>query len=307
MFYSKGLAKVLLILAIAFISIRKYGKNSDNTHDKNIKVEDMFVILYAISGILYEIGRLMEVNFKFKKYFNNVWNLLDAISYILIYIWMSILSHPGNFVVGRVALAISAIPLSLGVLQYLASVKFLGELVIMMIAMTADLLSFAAIFIACIIGFDIAFLGMFNGEPAFRNAGTTVLTLFSASLGNYDFQELFTSYDDKTDRTMHTIASTMMIVYVTMTAIVLLNLLIARMSSTLQRIESRAFEEWSFTQAQSLQQYTLINEHHSMCMLPPPLNLLLVALHRLHNIFLKKDGSTCLSLTGTLSNIILRY
>lgn len=84
-------------------------------------------------------------------------------------------------------------------------------------------------------------------------------------------------------------------------AILLINLLIARMSTTYQRINDKALQEWSFVYATTVQNFILINEKSPLSILPAPLNMITTALSPLHNYFLKKE----ISLAGTITDAIL--
>ena len=51
-----------------------------------------------------------------------------------------------------------------------------------------------------------------------------------------------------------------MALYVTFVMIILLNLIIARMSSTHEKINDKSFEQWSMVMAKNVQDCLLINE-----------------------------------------------
>jgi hypothetical protein len=53
---------------------------------------------------------------------------------------------------------------------------------------------------------------------------------------------------------------TVMALYVTFVMIILLNLIIARMSSTHEKINDKSFEQWSMVMAKNVQDCLLINE-----------------------------------------------
>ena len=68
-----------------------------------------------------------------------------------------------------------------------------------------------------------------------------------------------------------------MVIYITVFMIVLLNLVIARMSSTHQKIDLSSLEVWSKVQSMNVEEFVLIFERNPMCMLPAPLNLISIA------------------------------
>ena len=55
-----------------------------------------------------------------------------------------------------------------------------------------------------------------------------------------------------------------MALYVTFVMIILLNLIIARMSSTHEKINDKSFEQWSMVMAKNVQDCLLINEKVSI-------------------------------------------
>ena len=81
----------------------------------------------------------------------------------------------------------------------------------------------------------------------------------------------------------------------------LLNLLIARMSNTHQRINDAAMEEWSFFVAKTVQQQILLKERSPLCMLPSPLNLVTTAVAPLHYLLMRQG----ISLAGSIADRIL--
>ena len=90
-------------------------------------------------------------------------------------------------------------------------------------------------------------------------------------------------------------------VYMLSSAILLINLLIARMSTTYQRINDKALQEWSYVYASTVQSFVLIREKSPLSMLPAPLNLITTCLAPLHNSFLRKE----ISIAGTVTDAIL--
>lgn len=105
------------------------------------------------------------------------------------------------------------------------------------------MVSFLVVFIVCIIGFGIYFEGLYGNLDGsiYNTEYKTFLSLFSAAMGNYDFNSFEDSY-------YVTIGSLVLMIYSTFTLVILVNLLIARMSSAHDTINERSQEEWSFIQ-----------------------------------------------------------
>ena len=177
------------------------------------------------------------------------------------------------------AIATSAILFSLGLLRYLSLWEPLGKLTIMVFAMMRDLASFALFFVICIFGFCVALFSLFRKAEPFMTSGQTSLTLFSATLNNYD--ATFDSFTSK-DRG-HSLGIVIEVIYIVLSSVVLMNLVVARMAATHQKIDQKSFQEWQFSTARTVKQFLLFEEKNPLCMLPAPLNLLPALLLPIHS------------------------
>ena len=146
-----------------------------------------------------------------------------------------------------ICLSVSAIPITVGILEYLSVVRSLGQLVIIVVAMMFDLANFLVIYIVFIVAFGITFHSLFVGTDVYHEDSVTFLTLYSASLNNFDFT-VFDEYDSS----YVIVGRLALLVFVTLTSIVLINLLIARMSSTHTKITEKATQEWSFIRVSAI-------------------------------------------------------
>lgn len=103
-----------------------------------------------------------------------------------------------------------------------------------------------------------------------------------------------------------------MVLFITLAMIIILNLVIARMSSTIEKIEEISTELWAKIQAANAQEYVLIYERHPFCMLPAPFNLISIVVDRIETLSRQKialDSSTncVVSYAGTVSDKITRF
>jgi hypothetical protein len=152
----------------------------------------------------------------------DVWNFIDVVSNSLIACWFFFKLYPLHHNAARGFLAISAVPMSISLLRFLSFFQHLGQLVIMIFAMSVDLVSFLVVFLISILGFGIAFHSLFPDTDAFRGPGATFLTLFSAALGGHEFE----TYNG---HKYQNLGVATMALYVTFVMIILLNLIIARL------------------------------------------------------------------------------
>jgi len=164
---------------------------------------------------------------------------------------------------GRVMLALSAIPMSVCLLQFMYTSNTLGQLVISIFDMAADLRyhhpaapprhvfcsdaislliirftptfcnfsspcfrNFLVVFVVSVFGFGICFRGLFPSMSQFSNFYETALTLFNAALGNFDL----TTFSANTATSYKFVGVALMVMYVLGTDILLINLIIARMT-----------------------------------------------------------------------------
>jgi hypothetical protein len=204
--------------------------------------------------------------------------------------------------VARAFLAWSAIPMSIGMLRFFSFFQGLGQLVIMIFAMMQDLVVFLVVFLTSILGFGIAFHCLFSDTTMFQSSGATFLTLFDAALGSHDFE----TYNGHKYQNLGFVT---MGLYTTFVSIILLNLIIARMSSTHDKISDKSFEQWSMVMAKNVKDCLLIKEKSSpMCMLSPPFNIISTVMFPL-DLWAKtvtwRDNEVP-SISGTVSDRIIR-
>jgi Ion transport protein len=97
------------------------------------------------------------------------------------------------------------------------------------------------VYLLCILGFSVTLHGLYYGAPFFSTSGETFLTLFSGTLSNVNPSDLVGP-----NMEINSVGSVVYVVFIGLTAIVLLNLVIAIMSNTYMGIQRRAVQEWSF-------------------------------------------------------------
>lgn len=305
MFTLEGVSKLIFTFAVSIVcvSMSEEACQADN-QDPSISCHhvhywEITVYFLFVTSLMYEIGEIfnkckLSVDQDFYTTISNVsnalsvhfadrWNLLDILTIIFISAWVYltvfITRDRENDDGAQAWLTLSAISLSLGLLRFQSLVKQTGQLVIMIFEMINDLGAFLLVFMTCILGFGIAFHSLFPTLDGFQSASATFLTLFDAALGNHDFS-LFAA-----ESAHETIGIVLMMVYTILVMIVLLNLIIARMSATHEKIDSSALEVWSRVQAINVEQFVLLFERNPMSMLPPPLNIISVSAWIVNSMF----------------------
>jgi hypothetical protein len=235
MFFMQGISSLLTLIVAAIVLW------SNRYEHPEVDGLEVFLMVLFLSSFLYEYGQYLHSN-SIKQYLSSEWNILDLSTNMLLLVWaVFVVSGSNNSRGGKVCLALATIPMSLSLLQFVMINKELGQLVIMILAMIKDVSNFLVVFLFCILGFGIAFKGLYGGLPSsnYSTAWKSFIALFSAAVGGFDFSSF-----DGSDQAV--IGSLLLVVYVTLTAIILLNLLIARMASTHQLIEKDSQAQWSF-------------------------------------------------------------
>eukprot|EP01041_Mallomonas_annulata_P003677 gene3677-7318_t len=236
------------------------------------------------------------------------WNRLDFIGLVLLATWSILLAinrhhetallehlkypfstddpsetatsyHPDS----KALIAVSAIPICIGLMRYLSFHRSLGKQVVMVFKMAMDLSVFGIIIGVSILGFAIAFHGLFgdmqlsnsNSTYSFETVAQTSRVLFDAFLGQHDM----TMFDDTPYKYTGIV---LLYVYIVMTMVIMLNLIIARFTATHDEINSISHNIWSLMKARNVQEFLLIKERSPLSMLPPPLNIITTTLAPLH-------------------------
>lgn len=327
MFFIEGISKLYTLTLVTLVCTYTYGALKKLEYAYSQEEDCLLIILLA--QICYEFGQLASCDWSLKEYFGGVWNILDVTSCVLLFFWAFLLPFPEFFNYGKAAIALSAIPLAMLQLQYLSLFKTLGLLVLMIQSMMLDVFTFIVVYIVNIYGFTVCFRAMFYTDNDYSSTGITFLTLFQSTLGEFDF-DAFTG-------TFKMLGWLVMVLFLTLTNVLLVNLLIAQMSNTYNRIIQKSREEWTFvkvlcalrhppfvlvlhifmlnffpcfhalsctTQASYVQDNMLLDESNPFCMLPPPLNLVTISLYPFHVWALDNLN---ISVCGTASDYLLRY
>lgn len=312
MFIGEGIGRLILLGLICHLSVVVYYEAESNQFLGELWTEEYLLIVFTLSLVLYEYGEILENDRtivptlkNLLDYVSDLWHWIDVVGILLLLSWVALRLQfaefsffarnkdgtPLPFYGIRSVLAISSIVFSVSLLRFFSLYEPLGKLTIMVFAMMSDLASFAIFFCICIFGFCVALFSLFRDNYDFKSSGQTALTLFSATLNNYDSSFDSFSIGDK----YRTLGVVIQVFYILISSVVLLNLVVARMAATHQKIDERSFQEWQFATGKIVKQFLLFEEKSPLCMLPPPLNLLPSLLFPLHSLYLQyvfwRDGA----------------
>jgi hypothetical protein len=259
MFFAEALTKIALVILTATVLIVEYN---DETYVGGNSMAERGVLFMWACSIAYEVGVVISIKQSFVEYVSTFWNSVHLVSYVLIFVWAVTFRSPHLFDCARICLSVASIPLSIGILEYLSAIRSLGHLVIIVVAMMLDVANFLVIYIVCIVAFSICFNGLFSHMSLYQfSSGQTFLSMCSYSVHNFMFDQFSTP-----DKDRNSVGEIVLIVYVTLTSIVLINLLIARMASTHNKITEKAVQEWSFTRVSYLA-WTVLSSGSPRCLL----------------------------------------
>ena len=154
-------------------------------------------------------------------------------------------------VAARLWKALSAMPLTFGLVRSVSTTKIVGHLVITVFELMRDLLSVVAVFSTYVLGFAITFYGLFSAvkvdghddslsvqDDPFDSFLSTMLLLFEAAVGNHEFNLVI-------GKTYESVGILLLGSFVIFASMLLTNVIATRISSTHERKGEDVFlEEW---------------------------------------------------------------
>ncbi len=312
-FFAEATSKLYQLLLIGTVlahrnvlNIKTYEKEHPNHGEGLGPVRLIFsvIIVQIIGVVMYELGGILSernILTGFSNHFSNLWNIFDAFTLIGLVSFVVFTSSTDGYIYSTIVLSIAGLFSALSLLQYLSISKSLGKLIIMIRTMIAnDVKDFLVVYMVCTIGFVIAFHSLYAGSnTGYDTYSESILNTISVSLGNFDL-----TMNVEGGPFFNTVAKLVLLLYLVFTAVILLNLLIARMSGTHDKVDEKARQEWVYNHASNVKQFALVFEQHPFEMAPAPLNLpmaFLFAMFRFKNI--RNNVSIC----GTLTNIVTNF
>jgi len=134
-----------------------------------------------------------------------------------------------------------------------------------MFSMATVLMQFGVILVVVMMGFATSFFALFRDVYSFEE---TLLNLFKTILGDV---ELFDELDDISRERYAVVGRLLLVIFVIVVTIMLLNLLIAILSTAHADVHSNTEKEFKVSTARTVEHYRLAVE---LDLLPAPFNLL---------------------------------
>jgi len=163
------------------------------------------------------------------------WNYFDMINLTLYIIW-AWLDFTGQMDQAKIILTITSCFVLFRLLGFASINKDSGLLVAILIDMMADVMTFLLIFLVVIIGFTIMFNLLFSDVDGFDNLYASGISLFSASLGGFDFSGF-------TDHENSVLGTVLLIIFLILSMVMLMNMLIALLSDTYNKYQEKHYEK----------------------------------------------------------------
>jgi len=241
--------------------------------------QDEFNFLYAIlcmllTGYMFEEAYEMQSN---PQYWTYVWNLVDVLVLLAYLYWLiSVKTSDAVLLAGesnRIMLSFNVCFTITQVAEFFTVFPTTGLLLAVFIEMLTDVLDFLVLFGFTLFSFAIIFCISFKDVEEFNCLSSSLLTLISASLGNFEFH-MFEGHERKA------LGILVYITFLITCSIMLMNLLIAVMSVTFTKNQDRQRQKYCALFARYVLGY--YKPHRSV--LPGPLSILTV-----FNIFKNSD------------------
>jgi hypothetical protein len=191
------LGRVTFLSLVGYISSTQYGRWYGQDYFIEPKIifsnQEKLLVFLLLTHILHDIGTFIDHGKSVYHFFRNEWNLLDIMEYALSVVWFICKFKPKWFSIGRVCLAVTAIPQAMGLLRYLSFIKSLGELVIFVKAMLSEIAIFGGLYLLVLLGFGITFHGLYYNTDSFSSSTVTLETFFSFTLAQFDYNIFYTN------------------------------------------------------------------------------------------------------------------
>ncbi|CAM9349916.1 unnamed protein product, partial [Hapterophycus canaliculatus] len=216
--------------------------------------------LYILAAILTEFREIYENPWE---YMRDQWNVLDVTSLILLFVG-AIFRAMGGVTdnSSRSCYALSA-PLAFARILYFAqALPSQGPMVQIIFSMTGLLVKFGLVMIVVMLGFVMSFYSLFRETQSF---GEVWQSVFKAMLGETEY------FDELSGTTYDGVATVLLVVYLIILTVMMLNLLVAVLSTAHAKVDNDADLEYKVTKARLIQHYTQVVE---IDRLPPPFNLI---------------------------------
>eukprot|EP00752_Nemacystus_decipiens_P018490 g16578.t1 len=220
--------------------------------------------LVFIMGGMYREGR--EMMRDIRMYFKDQWNVLDTLGILGVLVGLIIRWEDSSSPWGPAFYALSTPLIVSRVLFFAQLLQFQGPMIQVIFRMTSTLLQFVAVMLVIMVGFAAALHVLFSDVHTF---GVTLLDLFNAMLGDTELFNVFRG------SRYEVVATMLLVVYLFIVTIMLLNLLVAILSTSHAQVQGNLETEFKVSKARIVAYYRVVVREG---LLPAPFNLVQLAL-----------------------------
>eukprot|EP00743_Colponemidia_sp_Colp-15_P012629 GILK01014440.1.p1 GENE.GILK01014440.1~~GILK01014440.1.p1 ORF type:complete len:677 (-),score=98.59 GILK01014440.1:76-2106(-) len=266
--------EVILYLAMVVLFCFCLSQRGDTGHLQQLSVIEILLLCNSVAFCSRECEEMFEFARRghLRDYLKTGWNLMNLLSTTVFAVFsvvrVSSLFAPSEAEAANICstaydvLSLNCIFLSARLLNVLAIHSKVGVLTRILNLMIFDLLLFVWIFGTLLVGFAGTFYSMFGDKlDDFSSFSRSCLSLFLAALGEFDMDALVVVSPNW--------GSFLLVLYLVVSALMLVNLLVAVFASTYDEIYKRATGEWAYIRAYRIYRWSFVLKR-----VPPPLNLI---------------------------------
>ena len=282
-FYLEVVCFLLFLLVFALVAFERNA-----IHDE-LTLTEIFLMVIGLSYIVNEVEEMIAVP-DLKSYSRDEWKQLDIfISGCVFLIGVIRLSFAENDsepswyfdTIYSLAMVCCAIALSVRTLFIFTVHDSLGPLLLVLGKILKDVKNFVMLLLVFVVGFGIAFAFLLGGDASngmdrvegFQDVGDILKTLFHGMFGSVNLDRFSSENVHQVDNHNRLIGQVLVAIYIGLSAILLVNLLIAMMSHTYQTVRSQFTDEYIFSRLKTIWKYDQRRNR-----LPPPFNIIVVVL-----------------------------
>eukprot|EP00903_Cladosiphon_okamuranus_P009455 g9014.t1 len=263
-YYKVPAVRMALSFYVHLVMLALYTTVVLEDDDGELSNTEIVLTFYVMAEI---VSNLVQIWDNFFEYIRNRWNWLECLSLTLLAGGLFVRVVDSDEHIGRGLFALSAPLVFSRVLFFGQILRRQGLVIQMMAILFGEMLQFALVLGTIMMGFTVSFFALFNEEQSY---GECWLDVFKAMLGEVGvFEDL---YEDSVYRN---VAKVLLVMYLLVVGVMLLNLLIAVLSTEHAKVDQQQDRAFRESKVQLMKLYGRIVEGDQ---LPTPFNLVQLVL-----------------------------